>query len=85
MLRYGLGLGANFCMYTMLLSLSCYKLAYHYFLHLWSTLCTHTCHISFILLLCSAAQKMKSSLMKTTSRCAGPRSSNCGMVLYSAA
>jgi hypothetical protein len=43
MLRYGLGLGANFCMYTMLLSLSCYKLAYHYFLHLWSTLCTHTC------------------------------------------
>jgi hypothetical protein len=65
----------------MLLRLSCYKLACHYFLHLHSTLCTHTCHISCILLLCSAGQKMKSSLMKTPSRCAGPRSSACGVVL----
>jgi hypothetical protein len=30
---------------TMLLNLSCYKLACHYFLHLQTTLCTHTCHI----------------------------------------
>jgi hypothetical protein len=56
----------------MLLSLSCYNLACHYFLHLWSTLGTHTCHISCIFLLCSAIQKMKSSLMKTYSRRAGP-------------
>jgi hypothetical protein len=55
----------------MLLSLSCYKLAYHFFLHLQSTLCTHTCHI-FCILLCFAAQKRKSSLKKTSSRCAGP-------------
>jgi hypothetical protein len=68
----------------MLLSLSCYKLACHYFLHVQSTLCTHTCHISCVLL-CSAAQKMKSFLMKTSSRCAGPRSSACGVVLYSTA
>jgi hypothetical protein len=57
----------------MLLSLSCYKLASHYFLQLWSTLCTHTCHISCILLLCSAAQKTKSSSMKTSFRRACPR------------
>jgi hypothetical protein len=57
---------------TMLLSISCYKHACHYFLHLWSTLCTRTCHILFILLLCSAAQKMKSSMMKTSSRHTGP-------------
>jgi hypothetical protein len=56
----------------MLLSLSCYKLACHYFLHLRSILCTNTCHISCILLLCSTAQKMKSSLMKSSSRRAGP-------------
>jgi hypothetical protein len=60
----------------MLLSLSCCKLVCHYSLHLRITLCTHTCHISCILLLCSAAQKMKSSLMKTSSRRAGPRSSS---------
>jgi hypothetical protein len=54
-----------------------------YFLHLQSTLCIHTCHISGILLLCSVAQKMKSSLMKTSSRRAGPHSSACGMVPYS--
>jgi hypothetical protein len=69
----------------MLLSLSYYKFAYHYFLHLQTTLCTHTCHIPCILLLCSVAQKMKSSLMKISFRCAGPRSSACGMVLYSTA
>jgi hypothetical protein len=39
-----------------------------YFLHLLRTLCTHTCHILCILLLCSAAQKMRSTLMKTSSR-----------------
>jgi hypothetical protein len=39
-----------------------------YFLHLLSTLCTHTCHILYILLLCSAAQKMRSMLMKISSR-----------------
>jgi hypothetical protein len=76
----------------MLLSLSCYKLAYHYVLHLQSTLCTHTWHISYILLLCawhisyilllcSAAQKMKTPLMKTSSRRAGPQSSAYGVVL----
>jgi hypothetical protein len=42
-----------------------------YFLHLLSTVCTHTCHILCILLLCSAAQKM-STLMKTSSRHAKP-------------
>jgi hypothetical protein len=36
------------------------------------------------LLLCSAAQKMKTSLMKTSSRRAGPQSSAYGMVPYSA-
>jgi hypothetical protein len=69
---------------NLLLSLSYYKLAYHYFLHLRSTLCTHTYHISCILLLCSAAQKMESSLMKTSSRRVGPRSSAYGMVSFSA-
>jgi hypothetical protein len=54
-----------------MLSLSCYNLACHYFLHLLSTLCTHLSYFLF-LLLCSAAQKMKSSLIKTSSRCAGP-------------
>jgi hypothetical protein len=72
MLRCGLGLGANFCNYILLLSLSCYKLACHYFLYLRSNLCTHTCHISCILLLCSDAQKMKNSLIMTSSRHAGP-------------
>jgi hypothetical protein len=67
----------------MLLSLSCYNLVCHYFLHLWSILYTHTCHISCILLLCSTAQKMKSSLMNTYSRRASPRSSSCGVVLVS--
>jgi hypothetical protein len=47
-----------------------------YFLHLLSILCTHTCHILYILLLCSAAQKMRSMLMKTSSRHAKP-SVNC--------
>jgi hypothetical protein len=51
-----------------LLSLSYYELAYHYFLYLLSTLCTHTCPISYILLLCFAAQKMRNTLMKTSSR-----------------
>jgi hypothetical protein len=61
----------------MLLSLSYYKIACHYFLHLQCTLCTHTYHIFCLLLLCSAAQKMKSS-----SRRAGPRSSAYGMVPF---
>jgi hypothetical protein len=39
-----------------------------YFLHLLSTLCIHTCYILYILLLCSAAQKMRSTLMKISSR-----------------
>jgi hypothetical protein len=47
----------------------------HYFLHLQSTLCTHTCPIFCILLLYSAAQKMK-----TPSRHASPRSSTCGLL-----
>jgi hypothetical protein len=61
-----------------------YKLVCHYFLYLRSTLCTHTCPISCILLLCSAAQKMKNFLMKTSSRCASPRSSTCSVVFCSA-
>jgi hypothetical protein len=67
----------------MLLSLSCYNLVCHYFLHLWGILYTHTCHISCILLLCSTARKMKSSLMNTYSRRASPQSSSCGVVLVS--
>jgi hypothetical protein len=55
-----------------LLRLSCYKLACHHFLHLLSTLFTHTCPISYILLLCSAAQKIRNTLMETSSRCAKP-------------
>jgi hypothetical protein len=66
------GIGAISLQLNHLLSLSCYKLACHYFLHLLSTLCTHTCPISCILLLCSAAQKMRSTLMKTSSRCVKP-------------
>jgi hypothetical protein len=65
-------------------NLSCYKLACDYFLHLQSTLCTHSCPISFILLLCSAAQKMKNSLMKTSYRHVSPQSSASGVVFYSA-
>jgi hypothetical protein len=61
----------------MLVSLSCYNLACHYFLHLQSTLCTHTSHISCILLLSSTAQKMKSSLIKTSFRRVGSPSSWC--------
>jgi hypothetical protein len=43
-----------------------------YFLHLLSTLYTHICHILCIMLLCSAAQKMRSTLMKISSRRAKP-------------
>jgi hypothetical protein len=39
-------------------------------------------HISYILLLFSTAQKMKSSLMKTSSRREGPWSSACVVVLH---
>jgi hypothetical protein len=85
MLKSCLCIGAFLCKLNHVVSLSCYKLSCHYFLHLWSTLCTNTYHISYILLLYSAAQKMKSSLMKTSSRCVGPRSSACGVMLYSAA
>jgi hypothetical protein len=72
MLSSCLGIGAISLQLNHLLSLSCYKLACHYFLHLLSTLCTHTCPISCILFLCSAAQKMRNTLMKTSSRCAKP-------------
>jgi hypothetical protein len=68
MLSSCLGIGAISLQLNHLLSLSCYKFACHYFLHLLSTLCTHTCPISCILLLCSATQKMRSTLMKTSSR-----------------
>jgi hypothetical protein len=64
MLSSCLGIGAISLQLDHLLSLSCYTLACHYFLHLLSTLCTHTCPISCILLLCSAAQKMRSTFMK---------------------
>jgi hypothetical protein len=47
-----LGLGAFSLLYNYFLSLSCYKHACHYFLHLLSTFCTHTCPISCILLSC---------------------------------
>jgi hypothetical protein len=47
-----------------------------YFLHLLSTLCTHTSYILCILLLCSASQKMRSTLIKISSRLAKP-SVNC--------
>jgi hypothetical protein len=40
--------------------------------------------ISFVMQLCSAAQKMKDSLMKTSSRRASPQSSACVVVFYSA-
>jgi hypothetical protein len=72
MLSSCLGRGAISLQLNYLLSLSCYKLACHYFLHLLSTLSTHTCPISSILLLCSAVQKMRSTLMNTSSRCAKP-------------
>jgi hypothetical protein len=67
-----LGIGAISLQLNHLLILSCHKLACHYFLHLLSPSCTHTCLISCILLLCSAAQKMRSTLMKTSSRLAKP-------------
>jgi hypothetical protein len=82
--RHCLGLGAILSILNLLLSLSCYKLVCHYLLHLLSTLCTHTCHISYILILCSTDKKMKSCLMKIFSRRAGPRSTACGMVSFSA-
>jgi hypothetical protein len=53
MLSSCLGLCAISLRYNYLLSLSCYKLACHYLLHLLSTLCTHTYPISCILLCCS--------------------------------
>jgi hypothetical protein len=68
MLSSCLGIGVISLQLNHLLSLSCYKLACHYFLHLLSTLFTHTCPIFCILLLCSAAQKMRNTLMKTSSR-----------------
>jgi hypothetical protein len=72
MLSSCLCIGAISLQLNHLLSLSCYKLAYHYFLYLLSTLCTHTCPIFCILLLCSAAQKMRNTLMKTSPRCVKP-------------
>jgi hypothetical protein len=72
MLSSCLGIGDISLQLNYLLSLSCYKLACHYFLYLLSTLCTHTCPISCILLLCSATQKMRSTLIKTSARRAKP-------------
>jgi hypothetical protein len=68
MLSSCLGICAIFLQLNHLLSLSCYKLVCHYLLHLLSILCTHTCPIFCILLLYSIAQKMRSNLMKTSSR-----------------
>jgi hypothetical protein len=68
MLSSCLGIGVTSLQLNHLLSISCYKVAYHYFLHLLSTLCTHTCPIFYILLLCSAAQKVRRTLMMTSSR-----------------
>jgi hypothetical protein len=85
MLRCGLSLGAIFCKLNFIVKAFLFiSLHVIYFLHLWSTLCTHTYYISYILLLYSVAQKMKSSLMKTSSKRAGPWSSSYGMVPYSA-
>jgi hypothetical protein len=53
MLSSCLGIGATSLQSNNLLSLSCYKLACYYFLYLLSTLCTHICPISYILLCCS--------------------------------
>jgi hypothetical protein len=53
MLSSCLGICAISLQLNHLLSLSCYKVAYHYFLHLLSTLCTHTCSIFCRLLCCS--------------------------------
>jgi hypothetical protein len=81
MLSSCLGIGAISLQLNHLLSLSCYKLLCHYFLHLLSTLCPHTYPISCILLLCSAAQKMRSALMKTSARRAKPLVISCGMMV----
>jgi hypothetical protein len=72
MLSSCLGICAISLQLNHLLSLSYYKFACHYFLHLLSTLCTHTYPISYILLLCSAAQKVRNTLMKTSSSYAKP-------------
>jgi hypothetical protein len=67
-----LGICAISLQLNHLLSLCCYKLACNYFVHLLGTSCTHTCPISCILLLCSVAQKMRNTLMKTSSRLVKP-------------
>jgi hypothetical protein len=72
MLRYCLGLGAFSANNPVGYAFLIINLHVIYFLHLLSTLCTHTCHILCILLLSSAAQKMRSTLMKTSSRRAKP-------------
>jgi hypothetical protein len=63
-----------------MLSLSCYKLACHYFPTLVEYFMYSNLLCFLFLLLYSTAQKMRSLLMKTSSRCAGPQSSACGMV-----
>jgi hypothetical protein len=63
-----------------MLSLSCYKLACHYFSHTCSVIYVPTLAIFPVLLLCFAAQKM-SSLMKNYFRCAGLLSSACGTMV----
>jgi hypothetical protein len=78
MIRYCLGLGAFSVNKPVGYDFLVINLHVIYFLHLRSTLCTHTCHIFCILLLCSTAQKMRSRLMKTSSRRAKPRSTSCG-------
>jgi hypothetical protein len=72
MLKYCLGLGAFSANKLVGQAFLAINLHVIYFLHLLSTLCTHTCHIFCILLLCSAAQEMRSTLMKTSSRRAKP-------------
>jgi hypothetical protein len=72
MLRYCLGLGAFSVNNPVDYAFLVINLHVVYFLHLLSTLCTHTCHILCILLLCSAAQKMRSTLMKTSRRAKPP-------------
>jgi hypothetical protein len=57
---------------NLVLSLSCYKCASHYFPTLAEYFMYSHLLCFLFLLLCSAAQKMRSSLMKTSSRWVGP-------------
>jgi hypothetical protein len=58
MLSSCLGLDTILCKLNHMLSLSCYKIACHYFLHLLSTLCTNTCYFTyFAVMLCCSEDK----------------------------